>query len=255
MSEFWNPWHGCTKISPGCKNCYVYRIDKMHDKELVESMECHKNSTFDMPIKKTRNKVYKIPSGSLIFTCFTSDFFLKDADEWRSDAWKMIKERSDCHFFFFTKRIDRFFECIPDDWGDGYDNVEIGCTVENQKMADYRLPLFLSYPIKHRTIGVEPMLERIDLSKYLSSKIEGVSCGGESGFNVRPCNYDWVLDLREQCVKSNVSFSFHQTGSNFIMNGKHYDIPRKMQSRQAHKAGIDFKAKKEDKQIKIDFEY
>jgi len=75
-------------------------------------------------------------------TCFTSDFLLKDADPWREDCWLMMKRRSDLWFYFFTKRIDRFMECVPEDWGDGYDNVLVGCTVENQEMADYRLPIF-----------------------------------------------------------------------------------------------------------------
>lgn len=47
----------------------------------------------------------------------------------------MIKERSDLNFMILTKRIERFFESLPNDWGDGYDNVYIGCTVENQAFA------------------------------------------------------------------------------------------------------------------------
>lgn len=237
-SVSWNPWHGCTKISPGCMHCYVYRIDKAHQKA-EESMKCTKTGNFALPVKKSRNGDYKIPSGSTVYTCFTSDFLIADADEWREEAWKMIKERQDCSFFFFTKRIDRFADCIPDDWGDGYDNVTIGCTVENQKMADFRLPIFLSLPIKHRTIGVEPMLERIDLSDYLCEKIESVSVGGESGPEARVCDYDWVLDIRKQCMKSGTRFGFHQTGANFMKDGKTYVIPRNLQSRQASKANID----------------
>lgn len=235
----WNPWHGCTKISPGCANCYVYRIDSGHNARR-ESCICRKTGNFNLPIRRGRDKTYKIPSGETVYTCFTSDFFIRDADEWRPDAWKMIRERSDCSFFFYTKRIDRLHECIPDDWGDGYENVIIGCTVENMKMAHYRLPLFLDAPIKHRTIGVEPILERIELSAYLDGRIESVSAGGESGDNVRECNYSWILDLREQCIENNTAFSFHQTGTNFVKDGKRYIIPRNLQGVQARKAGIDF---------------
>lgn len=176
----WNPWHGCTKISPGCKYCYVYRQDEMYGSE-ISSSECRKTANFNLPIKKKRDKSWKIESGKLVFTCFTSDFLLKDADEWRPECWQMIKQRSDLWFFFFTKRIDRFMECVPDDWGDGYDNVIVGCTVENQEMADYRLPIFLSLPIKHKSIIVAPMLTAIDLTPYLNDTIEEVSVGGESG--------------------------------------------------------------------------
>ena len=224
----WNPWHGCTKISTGCKYCYVYRQDKMYGSE-ISSSECRKTGDFNLPIKRKRDKSWKIESGKLVFTCFTSDFLLKDADEWRPECWQMMKLRKDLWFFFFTKRIDRFMECVPDDWGDGYENVIVGCTVENQEMADYRLPIFLSLPIKHKSIIVAP---------------KEVSAGGESGFDARPCNFDWILALREQCVAKDVTFRFHQTGAHFIKDGKMYRIPRCYQLSQAHKANIDYKVDK-----------
>ncbi|MBP5480465.1 MAG: DUF5131 family protein [Paludibacteraceae bacterium] len=235
----WNPWHGCTKLSAGCKFCYVYRQDEMYGSEIGSNI-ARKTAAFDFPVKRKRDKSYKLPPGKVVFTCFTSDFFLKDADEWRPDCWRMMRERSDCMFYFFTKRIDRFAECIPDDWGDGYDNVLIGCTVENQAMADYRLPIFLAAPIKHKIITAAPLLERIDLSPYLTPSIEEVSVGGESGVNARPCHYDWVLDLRRQCVEKRVAFRFHQTGAYFVKDGRTYRIKRKYQLSQAHKAGIDY---------------
>ena len=169
----WNPWHGCTKISPGCKFCYVYRQDEMYGNPTASS-RCTKNAAFDLPVQRGRGGSYKIPPGRIILTCFTSDFLLKDADPWRQDCWRMIRERTDCWFYFFTKRIDRLAECLPPDWGEGYDNVMIGCTVENQERADFRLPIFLSLPIKHRSVIVAPMLERVDLSKWLGSGIEEV---------------------------------------------------------------------------------
>lgn len=236
----WNPWHGCTKISPGCKYCYVYRQDEMYGSTTASSI-CKKTGNFDLPVKRRRDKNYKIPSGKIVFTCFTSDFLLCDADEWRADCWRMIKERSDCFFYFFTKRIDRLSGCLPPDWGDGYDNVLIGCTVENQDRADFRLPIFKALAIKHKSIIIAPMLERIDISQYLDDTIEEVSVGGESGINARPCNYDWVLDIRRQCVEKNVPFLFHQTGAHFVKDGKAYTIPRRLQHSQAHKAGIDFR--------------
>ena len=235
----WNPWHSCRKLSDGCKNCYVYRIDSRHDKD---AGEIRKNeSTFLEPVKKNRRGEYKHPSGTFFFTCFSSDFFLEDADVWRSDAWRIMKERSDCHFFFITKRIDRFCECIPEDWGGGYENVSIAVTTENQKMADYRLPIYLGLPIKHKAIVCEPLLEAMDISKYLKDGIESVSVGGESGPNARVCNYDWVLDIRRQCIEANVGFDYHQTGAKLLKGGKLYNIPRNMQGEQAKKANIDYK--------------
>lgn len=236
----WNPWHGCTRISPGCRYCYVYRQDEMYGVQ-TDSSICRKTGSFMLPVKRKRDGSYKIPPGKVVFTCFTSDFLLKDADAWRPECWEMIRERSDCWFYFFTKRIDRLEYCLPCDWGDGYDNVIIGCTVENQDRADYRLPIFRELPIKHRSIIAAPLLERMDISRYLDGSIEEVSVGGESGVEARPCNYEWILDLRRQCVEKDIPFRFHQTGAYFIKDGRMYRIKRGYQLVQARKAGIDYR--------------
>ena len=237
----WNPWHGCKKISEGCRNCYVYRQDEMYGVQ-IQSSHVRKNiSTFDLPIKRKRDKTYKLSSGQTIFTCITSDFFIEEADEWRVQAWSMIKLRSDLKFFIFTKRVDRFLECVPDDWGDGYENVIISCSVENQEMADYRLPILAKLPIRYKNIIVAPILERIDISAYLNSAIGGVAVSGESGNNARICRYEWILDIRRQCIEKDVPFYFHQTGAKFLKNGKLYNIRRCDQETQAQKARINYK--------------
>ena len=212
----------------------------------VSSSECRKTGNFYLPIKRKRDKSWKIESGKVVFTCFTSDFLLSDADEWREECWQMMKQRSDLWFYFFTKRIDRFMECVPDDWGDGYDNVLVGCTVENQDRADYRLPIFKSLPIKHKSIIVAPMIGPVDLSTYLDGSIEEVSVGGESGPDARPCDYAWILSIREQCVNANIPFLFHQTGARLIKEGKTYRIPRCLQHIQARKANINYRIGKYD---------
>ena len=241
----WNPWHGCHKLSSGCLNCYVYRGDARigKDSDIVT-----KNSDFALPIQRKKNGEYKLKAqAGLVYTCFTSDFFLEDADQWRQELWPMIKERKDLHFFIITKRIDRFAACIPPDWLDGYENVSICCTVENQEMADYRLPIYLQAPIKHKQIMCEPLLGPLDLSPYLNRKIKKVSVGGESGKQARPCDYNWVLSLRQQCLAVQIDFYFKQTGANFIKDGKLYQIERKLQMRQARRANIDLTFKKGDK--------
>lgn len=233
----YNPWHGCHKISPGCLHCYVYRIDAVYgrDPSIVT-----KNGTFDMPIRKNRQGQYSIPSNETVYTCFSSDFLVDEADAWRPDVWAMMKARQDLTFIFLTKRIHRLEACLPSDWGDGYDNVIIGCTVENQEQADKRLPIFLSLPIKHRNIICEPLLGHIDLSPYLDRRIELVMAGGESGSEARECDYEWVLALRKQAISKSIAFSYHQTGALLRKDGHLYKIPRKNQSEQARKAKLDW---------------
>ncbi len=102
----------------------------------------------------------------------------------------MIKVRNDLKFLIITKRPNRFFFSLPDDWEDGYDNVEVACTVENQDMANFRLPIFLQLPIKHKSIMVAPILENINLKPFLNENIKTVSVGGESGQQARVCNFN-----------------------------------------------------------------
>ena len=175
--------------------------------------------------------------------CFQSDFLIEEADEWRKEAFKMIKERSNCDFLFLTKRIDRFNKCIPDDWNDGYDNVIVSCTIENQKQADYRLPIFNSLPIKHKLLSVQPLIENINIEKYLDG-IECVVLGGESDKDGRILDYDWVLNVREQCIKKNVSFEFRQCGTNFLKDGRLYRIRTFELTKQARLANINFLSNK-----------
>ena len=151
----------------------------------------------------------------------------------------MIKERSDLYFIFLTKRIKRFLKCIPDDWNDGYDNVTVGCTVENQERADCRLALFSSLPIKHKNIISQPLIERINIKQYLKN-IELVVVGGESDRNARPLNYDWVLSIREQCIETQTHFEFRQCGTHFIKDGKEYLLSVKDLCSQAKKANINY---------------
>jgi len=237
----WNPWHGCKKYSEGCLNCYVYRTDGRIEKD---ASEVKKNKDFNLPIRRRRSGEYFLTGKEIVYTCFTSDFFLDSADEWRKEAWAMIKERSDLDFLIVTKRIERFKVSLPEDWMDGYENVTICVTTENQLRCDQRLPVLLNLPIKHKMIICEPLLTKIDLAPYLCSQIESVMVGGESGNEARVCNYDWVLDIRQQCIDANVSFTFKQTGANFVKNGKNYSIERKLQHLQAKKAQINYTSKR-----------
>jgi len=229
----WEPWTGCYKVSDGCTYCYFYGpYSKRYGQNDVK-----KTNEFDRPIAMTAKGAPKIQGGKIVATCFATDFFIPEADEWRSEAWAMIKERSDLEFLILTKRIDRFPISIPDDWGDGYDNVNIGCSVETQSIADYRLPLFLSYPIKRRFVACAPLLELIDLSSYLDG-IEHVTVGGETGREARECDYEWVLNIREQCMAAGITFWFKNTGSFFRRDGVVQKVNPFKQSGLAKELGI-----------------
>lgn len=230
----WEPWTGCYQHSEGCVNCYFYGP---HAKRYGQNT-IQKTDKFDWPIRRNARGEYNIKGNKILATCFATDFFLPEADAWREEVWAMIKQRTDIEFLILTKRIERFPVSLPKDWGAGYDNVNIGCTVENQVAADYRLPLFLSYPIKRRFIACAPLLEAIDITPYLHG-VEHVTVGGETGRDARECNYEWVLDLHRQSVNAGKTFWFKNTGSLFRHDGILEKINPFQQTGRAKACGID----------------
>ncbi len=241
MNNMWNPWHGCHKISEGCKNCYMFAFDEERG---VDSNKVFKTNSFSLPISKTRSGEYKIKSGEVVSVSLTADFFIEEADEWREDAWAIIRARKDLKFAIFTKRVERIKDCLPADWGEGYENVSINLTAENQRRIDERLPQFIDLPCKKRIVLVSPMIEKVNMLKYLKSGgIDLVCCAGENYKNARPIHFEWVQNLCEQCKEANVSFEFFDTGENFYKDNKHYYIPHKKGKEQALKAGLNFLAK------------
>ena len=231
----WNPWRGCKKCSEVCMHCYIHKGDA---KRSINTNDIVKTKDFRKPVETLKNGSYKLKPG-IVYTCFSTDFLIQDADGWREECWKMIRQRSDCTFLFLTKRIERFMECIPEDWSDGYENVVVCCTVENQDNADRKLSVFQTLPIKHKCITAQPLIGPIDLEKYLDD-VELVVVGGESDRGARPLDFDWVLAIREQCIRKHVSFEFRQCGTHFIKDGKQYRLQTKDLCSQARKANINY---------------
>lgn len=198
----WNPWFGCNKVSEGCHNCYLFP----NNNKFVEMF---------FPLRAD-----SYPAGTFVTIGLKTDVFLEAADNIRPLMWENIKKYPDLIFNIFTKRIDRVAQCLPDDWGDGYDNVVIQVSVENQKQADFRIPKLLDLKAKHKWISCSPLLESIDLRKYLQSgKIESVVATGERNafYNARKTHYSWVEAIKNQCVEFDIRFNLIYCGDNFIM--------------------------------------
>ena len=232
MSAIWNPWHGCEKYSEGCAHCYVYRRDESVGRD---ASTVYKTKNFDLPLRRKRDGSFVLPPGETVYACMTSDFFLPAADGFRADAWQMIRARQDLRFIIITKRIVRFADCAPPDWGAGWANVTLTCTVESEKQCRIRMPVFQTVPAARKQICCEPLLEPVDLSPYLDG-ISLVIVGGESGSDARICRWTWVLDLHRQCAQAGVPFYFKQTGARFEKDGKVFLIPRSRQLSQTSKA-------------------
>ena len=243
MHDIWNPWHGCVKCSEGCDHCYMYFLDQVRGQNGRDIYRTKAGFTY--PLQRDKTGRYKIQSGELIRVCMTSDFFLEEADQWRPEAWEMMRQRPDVKFFLLTKRPQRVADCLPKGWGRGWENVMLNVTCENQRRADERIPILLDLPFRHKGVMCAPFLGPVEISSYLSTgQIQQVVCGGENYDGARPCDYDWVKSLRAQCEREQVTFCFIETGTVFCKDGKRYHLPSKfLQSRMAQKSGISYSGK------------
>ena len=233
----WNPWHGCHKVSEGCEHCYMYFLD---GKRGIDTSLVTRTANFDLPLRRDRHGNYKLKSGMQLYVGLSTDFFVEEADQWRDEVWHIIRHRSDIAFRILTKRARRIKDCLPPDWGGGYDNVMLSVTCENQCRADERLPLLLDIPAKHKGFMAPPFIGTVDADEYLAyGQIEEVLCGGENYDGARPCHYEWVKSLSEQCALHDITFNFIETGTVFVKSGKTYHIPSKqIQSQQAYKSNL-----------------
>lgn len=240
--DIYNPWHGCYKISEGCANCYMYFLDKQKDVSERSAVVTKNVTSFKYPLQKFRDGTYKIKPGERIRVCMTSDFFLSEADEWRNDVWDMLRYRSDVIWWLLTKRPERFKDCLPDDWGEGWENISLGITAENQRRADERIPILLNTPAKHRHINCAPLIGPVNIKKYLDPNlIDHVLAGGENYDGCRTCREDWISMLYDHCKGADVTFCFYETGTKYQVKGKDYWIPTKTeQTTQAYRSGYQY---------------
>ena len=200
MHDIWNPWHGCRKCSEGCRNCYMYYLDSLRDKDGSDIYRT--KSGFRYPLSKNRDGTYKVKSGEMLRVCMTSDFFLEEADPWRDEAWEIIRQRPDVKFYLLTKRPERVADHLPFGWGDGWENVVFNVTCENQRRADERIPILLDLPFRHKGVMCAPFIGPVSLGKYLKDgQIEQVLCDGENYGGTRPCHYEWVKNLHDECME------------------------------------------------------
>lgn len=221
----WNPWQGCAKVSAGCKNCYMFREKTRYGQD-PSTVIRSKPATFNAPLK------WNLPERSRIFVCSWSDFFHEDADEWRDEAMKIIISLPQYDFLIPTKRIERVADVIPVRFIP--DNVWLGVSVENQEMADKRIPILAQIPAKVKWLSVEPMLEFIDFSKFIDGKnipYDWVVYGGESGSGCRPCDPDWIRLARRQHHFDVITF-VKQLGGWPDTRSKLEDLPEDLRIRE-----------------------
>src|SRR3990167_4980051 len=146
-----NFWYGCKKVSAGCKFCYAELEMTRYGREFRIVARA---KGFGKPLS------WKEPAK--VFVNSWSDFFIEEADEWRAEAWEVIRRTPHLIYQILTKRPENIAARLPADWGNGWPNVWLGISAEDQKNADKRIPVLLNVMARVRFISAEPLLGPID---------------------------------------------------------------------------------------------
>ena len=218
----WNPVTGCTKISPGCANCYAERMSK----RLAGRCGYPTLDPFKVTAHSERlGEPARWRKPSRVFVCSMGDLFHDDVPN--SFIWEVFMQMrsTEIHtFLILTKRPERMkfiISWLRDRGMWPLNHVWLGVTCENQEQANKRIPVLLQIPAAVRFVSVEPMLSPVDISLWFVSGymeppyddvLNWVICGGESGPGARPLHPDWVRSLRDQCQVAGASFLFKQWG-------------------------------------------
>lgn len=218
-----NPWTGCTAISPACDHCYAAAWAKRAGRDFAERK---RTKTWRDPEKwQAQAAAFMAQHGrrQRVFCASLADVFDNQAPHaWRVDLYELIERTPDLDWLLLTKRIGNARYMLPACWGDGLPNVWIGATITSQEEADRDIPKLLQVPARVRFLSMEPLLGPVDLPAAKAFGLHGfgrhvkgvdwVIVGGESGPGARPMHPDWARGLRDQCASAGVPFLFKQWG-------------------------------------------
>lgn len=209
-----NPWWGCTKISPGCDFCYAEtwalrvgsavwgaRAERrfFSDAHWKEPLRWNQEAANDRQRRR-------------VFCASMADVFENrpELDPWRDRLWDLIARTPWLDWLLLTKRPSLVARYVP--WEQAWpSNVWLGVTVEAQEWVEQRLPHLVTLPAAVRFLSCEPLLGPLALHPYLE-RIDWLIAGGESGLRARPMNPEWPRSLRDQCLQAGVAFHFKQWG-------------------------------------------
>lgn len=215
----WNIGVGCKKVDSDCKFCYMYRGSlngtRYDPKEIRQT-----KGVFKLPLK--------IKEPSKIFTSSLTDVFLEEVDAFRNQMWDIIRQCPHHTFQILTKRPERIIECLPPDWGEGWENVWIGTSIGSNDSV-IRIAYLVTVPAKVRFLSLEPLHGPVTMHPYLNltseirthkpgSAIDWVIVGGESGnetgkYRYRPASIEWFENIIKQCQDNGVPVFVKQLGT------------------------------------------
>lgn len=204
-----NPWIGCTKVSPACDRCYAARDNER--RKWVDGWGAgvprRRTKTWGDPLKWNR-KAAQTGYRPRVFCASLADVFDNEVEQaWRDDLWQLLRETPNLRWILLTKRIGNAAKMLPPDWP--FPNAGLMSTLENQTVWDRDYPKLAALPAAWHGVSAEPLLSRIDIG---DAKPDWIITGGESGPGFRPLDMDAVRSLRDQCAHNDVTFHHKQNG-------------------------------------------
>ncbi len=209
-----NPWWGCTKVSPACDHCYA----ETWAKRVGHGVWGHRSprrffsdNHWREPLKWNR-EAEADGERRRVFCASMADVFERRADlnPSRERLWELIEATPWLDWLLLTKRPQNLKVYLP--WSQLPSHIWLGATTENQRFFDKRIEHLLSINSSVHFLSCEPLLGQLDISSYTSAGIDWVIAGGESGHHARPMNPSWLKNLRDQCVDADIPFHFKQWG-------------------------------------------
>lgn len=227
-----NPWIGCTKVGPGCDNCYAKADfeDRKHRVIWGAGQARSRTKTWGDPVRWNRQHAVFFSEHrrrQRVFCASLSDVFDNEVDpQWRVELFELIAKTPNLDWLILTKRIGNAHAMLNatietmahgiNDWDVApWPNVWIGATIVNQEEADRDIPKLLAVPAAKRFLSMEPLLGLVDLGfdlPWRTPHVDWIIVGGESGTGARPMHPEWVRGLRDQCQAAGVPFLFKQWG-------------------------------------------
>lgn len=202
----WNPWWGCNKVSAACLHCYIGPIMRRSGHEPFHGPV--RTKTWRDPFSWNK-QAKKAGKRRRVFTCSMSDFFHPGADAWRAEAWEIIRACQKLDWLILTKRPELIRDRLPFDWGDGYPNVWVGVTVEDQSQIN-RVDILSKIPAAVHFVSAEPLLGPVRFGRRIN-QLDWVITGCEraGAEKRRELNLDWVRNIQDECDTAGVSL-FHK---------------------------------------------
>lgn len=216
-----NPWIGCTKVSPACDHCYAERDNKLRRwvPAWGTGVPRRRTKTWAEPIKWDR-KAAADGTRPRVFCASLADVFDNEVPQaWRDDLWCLILATPNLRWMLLTKRIGNAAKMLPQTWP--WPHVGLMATLESQEVWDRDYYKLMATPAAWHGVSVEPMLGKIDIG---DAKPDWIITGGESGPGFRITEIEWVRSMREQCALNRVAFHHKQWGGlKPKSNGCHLD--------------------------------